>query len=468
MAKTELTGKQIKDQSVDLAVDVNGVLPVANGGSGSNTIPLNNVILGNGSGAFQSVAPGSAGNVLVSNGDTWISSSAAGSGDVTSNTSTSVNNELVLFSGTGGKSIKRATATGYAYLNAGVLSAASEIPQSAITNLGTALDSKAAAIHTHSQSDVTGLTSSLSGISTALDSKEPTINAGAAGQYWDGTKSWQSLNKTAVGLGNVDNTSDANKPISTATQTALNAKVNNSSVGTANGVASLDSNGKVPGSQLPNSIMTYEGTHNVSTNSPSLTDGTGEAGQVYRISFGGTRNYGSGNIVLNVGDYLIHSGSVWEKADTTDAVSSIAGRTGDVTLTTADVSGAVSLTGAETLTQKTLTNPTINGYTEGSLALGTVGATATLSIVDDSIITATLTASTACTFTMPTVAIGKSFTLFLRQAATTGNGTATFTGVKWGVTGTPTMTATAGRMDIFTFFSDGTNWYGSAAQGFVP
>lgn len=34
------------------------------------------------------------------------------------------------------------------------------------------------------------------------------------------------LTKSDVGLGNVDNTSDANKPISTATQTALNAKQN--------------------------------------------------------------------------------------------------------------------------------------------------------------------------------------------------------------------------------------------------
>ena len=33
-----------------------------------------------------------------------------------------------------------------------------------------------------------------------------------------------SVTKAQVGLGNVDNTSDANKPISTATQTALNGK----------------------------------------------------------------------------------------------------------------------------------------------------------------------------------------------------------------------------------------------------
>jgi hypothetical protein len=62
--------------------------------------------------------------------------------------------------------------------------------------------------------------------STALSGKEPTISAGTTSQYWRGDKSFQTLDKTAVGLANVDNTSDANKPVSTATQTALNAKQN--------------------------------------------------------------------------------------------------------------------------------------------------------------------------------------------------------------------------------------------------
>lgn len=59
---------------------------------------------------------------------------------------------------------------------------------------------------------------------TALNGKEATITAGTTAQYWRGDKSWQTLNSTVVGLGNVDNTSDANKPISTATQTALDGK----------------------------------------------------------------------------------------------------------------------------------------------------------------------------------------------------------------------------------------------------
>ena len=55
---------------------------------------------------------------------------------------------------------------------------------------------------------------------------EPTITATTSADYYRGDKTFATLNKTAVGLGNVDNTSDANKPVSTAQQTALDAKTN--------------------------------------------------------------------------------------------------------------------------------------------------------------------------------------------------------------------------------------------------
>jgi hypothetical protein len=122
----------------------------------------------------------------------------------------------------------------------------------------------------------------------------------------------------------------------------------------------------------------------------------------------------------------------------------------------------------QTLTAKTLTNPTVTNYVESVVVIGTVTSSSTLSLTSGTVQTATLTASTACTFTMPTATTGKSFVLLLKQAATTGNGTATFTGVKFGTAGAPTITATAGKMDILTFISDGTNWYGSAAQGYTP
>ncbi len=75
------------------------------------------------------------------------------------------------------------------------------------------------------------LTGDLGGTATnptvpGLALKEPLITAGATTQYYRGDKTWQILDKTTVGLSNVDNTSDASKPISTATQTALNLKAN--------------------------------------------------------------------------------------------------------------------------------------------------------------------------------------------------------------------------------------------------
>ena len=53
---------------------------VASGGSGAASFTANNVLLGNGTSAFQVVAPSTAGNVLVSNGTTWTSAAPAASG----------------------------------------------------------------------------------------------------------------------------------------------------------------------------------------------------------------------------------------------------------------------------------------------------------------------------------------------------------------------------------------------------
>lgn len=153
-------------------------------------------------------------------------------------------------------------------------------------------------------------------------------------------------------------------------------------------------------------------------------------------------------------------GDLANNVDSSGTLGVAGGGTG---VTTSTGSGAVVLG-----TAPTLGNPTVTNYTESVVAIGTVTTTHVLSLTSGTVQTATLTASTACTFTMPTTTAGKSFVLLLRQAASTGNGTATFTGVKWGTAGAPTVTATAGRMDIFSFISDGTNWYGSAIQGFTP
>ena len=57
-----------------------GTLGVANGGTGATTLTINNVLLGNGASTVQEVAPGTSGNVLISNGTTWTSQAPAPSG----------------------------------------------------------------------------------------------------------------------------------------------------------------------------------------------------------------------------------------------------------------------------------------------------------------------------------------------------------------------------------------------------
>jgi len=63
-----------------LTTGVTGTLPVANGGTGAATFTANNVLLGNGTSALQVVAPSTNGNVLTSNGTTWVSQAPAASG----------------------------------------------------------------------------------------------------------------------------------------------------------------------------------------------------------------------------------------------------------------------------------------------------------------------------------------------------------------------------------------------------
>ena len=57
-----------------------GTLAVANGGTGATSLTANNVLLGNGTSAPLFVAPGTAGNVLTSNGSTWASTTPAATG----------------------------------------------------------------------------------------------------------------------------------------------------------------------------------------------------------------------------------------------------------------------------------------------------------------------------------------------------------------------------------------------------
>ena len=121
-----------------------------------------------------------------------------------------------------------------------------------------------------------------------------------------------------------------------------------------------------------------------------------------------------------------------------------------------------TLAGSEAFTNKTLTNPTVTNYLESVVAIGNSSTSQTLALTNGTVQTVTMTGN--CTFTMPTATAGKSFVLIVSSGA--GGFTGTFTSVKWPNNGAPTLTTTASRWDILTFFADGTNWYGTFAQAF--
>ena len=109
--------------------------------------------------------------------------------------------------------------------------------------------------------------------------------------------------------------------------------------GVANGVASLDGSGTVPISQLPSAVLgalSYQGTWNASTNTPTLTSSVGTKGYYYVVSVAGSTNL-NGITDWVVGDWAVYNGTAWQKVDNTDAVTSVNGYTGTVVLTTTDV-----------------------------------------------------------------------------------------------------------------------------------
>jgi len=131
--------------------------------------------------------------------------------------------------------------------------------------------------------------------------------------------------------------------VTSSIQTQLGTKQNTSEKGAANGYASLDAGGKIPSAQLPASIMQFQGNWDANTNSPTLADGSGDQGDVYRVSVAGSQDLGSGSISFDIGDWVMYNGTIWEKGDNSDAVTSVAGKTGAVTLDTDDVSEATAL-----------------------------------------------------------------------------------------------------------------------------
>jgi hypothetical protein len=182
-------------------------------------------------------------------------------------------------------------------------------------------------------------------------------------------------------------------------------------------------------------LKTVQGTVNLAT---SVTG-------VLPAANGGTGVANSSTITL--GGNLTTSGAY--------ATTLTATATTSITLPTTGT--LATLAGSETFTNKTLTNPTVTNYVETLYAANTSTAI-TVALTNGTVQQLTLTGN--ATITMPTAVAGKSFIIMLKQDGT-GSRTVTWSTVVWGGGTAPTITSTASKQDIYSFFSDGTNWYGA-------
>ena len=273
-------------------------------------------------------------------------------------------------------------------------------------------------------------------------------------------------------------------------------------------VASLV-DGKIPTDQLPPAILgalSYQGTWNASTNVPAIPAASpSNKGWYYVVNTAGASSVG-GVADWEIGDWVVSSGSGWGKIDNSDKVSSVAGKTGAVTLTKADVGlgnvdntsdankpvstatqnalnakqntlvsgtniktvnntsligsgnvavGDVTLTGAQTLTNKTLTAPVLTGTREVRVAMPANA----IDLSAGNVFTKTISGATTLTvLNTPSTGIAASFILELTNA---GSAAITwFSGVKWAGGTAPTLTAVG--VDVLGFYSHdgGTTWRG--------
>ena len=116
--------------------------------------------------------------------------------------------------------------------------------------------------------------------------------------------------------------------------------------------------------------LVYQGSWNASTNTPTLTSSVGTNGYYYIVSVAGTTNL-NGITDWQPNDWAIFNGSVWEKIDNTDLVTSVNSYTGAVVLTNTDVGAptyaGVGATGTWPISVTGNSATVTNGvYTSGS------------------------------------------------------------------------------------------------------
>lgn len=110
--------------------------------------------------------------------------------------------------------------------------------------------------------------------------------------------------------------------------------------------------------------LSYQGTWNASTNTPTLTSSSGTSNYYYVVSVSGSTNL-NGITDWVAGDWAIYNGTAWQKIDQTNLVTSVNGQTGVVSLTYTDVNAI----GSVTSTDGSVTVSTASGIADLSVAV---------------------------------------------------------------------------------------------------
>jgi hypothetical protein len=134
--------------------------------------------------------------------------------------------------------------------------------------------------------------------------------------------------------------------------------------------------------------LTYQGTWNASTNTPTLASSVGTNGYYYIVATAGSTNL-NGITDWQIGDWLMFNGSVWQKIDQSNLVTSVNGQTGAVSLTYTDVNAIGSITS----TDGSVTVSTASGVADLSVAVS--ASTTNVIVLVRNATGATLTKGTA-------------------------------------------------------------------------
>lgn len=200
--------------------------------------------------------------------------------------------------------------------------------------------------HGHSAGEVSDIQAAISGntdvsqnsshrdqTGNAHSNSTDTIPEGAVNRYFTDAR----VNTNANVSANTTHRASTDNPHDVTAQQS--GAIPTSDKGVAGGVCSLDSSSLVPLTNLPDSVksgLSYQGTWNANTNTPTLTSGSGTSGHFYIVSIAGSTNL-DGITDWSNGDWAVFDGDHWQKIDNSDRVSSVNGKTGSVVLNTDDV-----------------------------------------------------------------------------------------------------------------------------------